>query len=100
VTERSAQIVIRPSAGSGGAPASNLAHVLEAAERSEAAAVVVDLRACHTVDSTSLGVLLRAHQRLRADGRTLAVIAHAPEIAQAFRITGLDRQLNLSVAES
>ncbi len=52
--------------------------------------VVVDLSATSFIDSSSLGVLIGAHRRLRrAEGR-LVIVCTNDAIAKTFRITGLD----------
>jgi anti-sigma B factor antagonist len=52
--------------------------------------VVVDLTETTFIDSSSLGVLIGAHRRLRRlDGR-LVVVCSNDAIVKTFRITGLD----------
>jgi anti-sigma B factor antagonist len=52
--------------------------------------VVVDLTATEFIDSSSLGVLIGAHRRLKARGGRLAVACATESIVKTFRITGLD----------
>ena len=52
--------------------------------------VVVDLTATTFIDSSSLGVLIGAHRRLRRLNGTLVIVANSAQIAKTFRITGLD----------
>jgi anti-sigma B factor antagonist len=52
--------------------------------------VVVDLTATTFIDSSSLGVLIGAHRRLRRRGGRLAIVCNSDSIAKTFRITGLD----------
>jgi anti-sigma B factor antagonist len=52
--------------------------------------VVVDLSATTFVDSSSLGVLIGAHRRLRRQGGSLVIVCTSDAIAKTFRITGLD----------
>jgi anti-sigma B factor antagonist len=52
--------------------------------------VVVDLTATTFIDSSSLGVLIGAHRRLRRVGGSLAIVCTSDAIAKTFRITGLD----------
>ena len=52
--------------------------------------VVVDLAATTFIDSSSLGVLIGAHRRLKLRGGTLVVVCDNDAIVKTFRITGLD----------
>jgi anti-sigma B factor antagonist len=52
--------------------------------------VVVDLTATTFIDSSSLGVLIGAHRRLRRHGGRLVIVCTNDAIAKTFRITGLD----------
>lgn len=55
--------------------------------------VLVDLAATTFVDSTVLGILLRAHRRLDDAGGRLVVVSNDPRILRTFELTGLDRTL-------
>jgi anti-sigma B factor antagonist len=52
--------------------------------------IVVDLSATTFIDSSSLGVLIGAHRRLKLRGGTLVVVCDNDAIVKTFRITGLD----------
>jgi anti-sigma B factor antagonist len=52
--------------------------------------VVVDLTETTFIDSSSLGVLIGAHRRLKLRGGLLAIVCDSESIAKTFRITGLD----------
>jgi anti-sigma B factor antagonist len=52
--------------------------------------VVVDLRETSFIDSSSLGVLIGAHRRLKLRGGALAVVCDVDAIVKTFRVTGLD----------
>jgi anti-sigma B factor antagonist len=52
--------------------------------------VIVDLTTTTFIDSSSLGVLIGAHRRLRRLGGSLAIVCNHDAIAKTFRITGLD----------
>jgi anti-sigma B factor antagonist len=52
--------------------------------------VVVDLSQTSVLDSSSLGVLIGAHRRLRQLEGTLAIVCADDAIVKTFRITGLD----------
>lgn len=55
--------------------------------------VLVDLAGTTFVDSTVLGVLLRAHRRLDDTGGRLVVVSNDPRILRTLEVTGLDRTL-------
>jgi anti-sigma B factor antagonist len=52
--------------------------------------LVVDLSATTFIDSSSLGVLIGAHRRLKLRGGTLLVACDNEAITKTFKITGLD----------
>jgi anti-sigma B factor antagonist len=52
--------------------------------------LIVDLRATTFIDSSSLGVLIGAHRRLKLRGGSLVVVCDNEAIVKTFRITGLD----------
>jgi anti-sigma B factor antagonist len=52
--------------------------------------LVVDLTATTFIDSSSLGVLIGAHRRLRRLDGTLTIVVAGEPIIKTFRITGLD----------
>jgi anti-sigma B factor antagonist len=52
--------------------------------------LIVDLTAATFIDSSSLGVLIGAHRRLKRRGGTMAVVCENDAIVKTFRITGLD----------
>ena len=52
--------------------------------------VIVDLTETTFIDSSSLGVLIGAHRRLKLRGGTLVVVCENEAIAKTFKITGLD----------
>jgi anti-sigma B factor antagonist len=57
--------------------------------------VIVDLTETTFVDSSSLGVLIGAHRRLKSRGGRLAVACDREAIVKTFRITGLDSVFSL-----
>jgi len=57
--------------------------------------VVVDLSRVDFLDSTGLGVLVKALKRTRENGGSLVVVATADRITKVFRITGLDAAIPL-----
>jgi anti-sigma B factor antagonist len=52
--------------------------------------VVVDLTKTTFIDSSSLGVLIGAHRRLKLRGGSLVIVCDSEAILKTFRITGLD----------
>ena len=52
--------------------------------------IVVDLTQTTFIDSSSLGVLIGAHRRLKQRGGRLVVVCDGEAIIKTFRITGLD----------
>ena len=52
--------------------------------------VVVDLTETTFIDSSSLGVLIGAHRRLRRLDGQLVIVCSNEAISKTFRITGLD----------
>jgi anti-sigma B factor antagonist len=52
--------------------------------------VIVDLTATTFIDSSSLGVLIGAHRRLKLRGGSLVAVCDNEAIVKTFRITGLD----------
>jgi len=59
-------------------------------------AVVVDLMATTFIDSSSLGVLIGAHRRLKLRGGALLVVSDNEAITKTFKITGLDGVFTLA----
>ena len=52
--------------------------------------LVVDLTGTTFIDSSSLGVLIGAHRRLKLRGGSLVVVCANEAIIKTFKITGLD----------
>jgi len=57
--------------------------------------LVVDLSGVEFLDSTGLGVLVKALKRVREHDGSLAVVATEDRITKVFRITGLDSAIGL-----
>ncbi len=66
---------------------------LNAALRSPARAIVIDLEAVSLIDSSGIALLLNAFRRLDFDGRQLAIACPTGSQRRAFEVTALDRQL-------
>jgi anti-sigma B factor antagonist len=58
--------------------------------------VIVDLMGTTFIDSSSLGVLIGAHRRLKERGGSLIVACDVESIVKTFRITGLDGVFQLA----
>jgi anti-sigma B factor antagonist len=58
--------------------------------------LIVDLSRTTFIDSSSLGVLIGAHRRLKLRGGTLIVVCDDEAIAKTFKITGLDGVFTLA----
>jgi anti-sigma B factor antagonist len=52
--------------------------------------LVVDLTRTTFIDSSSLGVLIGAHRRLKLRGGALTVVCAEEALVKTFKITGLD----------
>jgi anti-sigma B factor antagonist len=70
-----------------------LAPELNAALRSPARAIVIDLEGVSLVDSSGIALLLNAYRRLDHAGRELAIACPMGPQRRAFELTALDRQL-------
>jgi anti-sigma B factor antagonist len=70
-----------------------LAPELNAAVRSAARAVVIDLEDVSLVDSSGIALLLNAFRRLDQAGRQLAIACPMGSPRRAFEITAIDRWL-------
>ncbi len=57
--------------------------------------VIVDLTAVTFMDSTTLGVLIGAHNRVRETGGVLGLVCPDDKVRRVFRITGLDKVFTL-----
>ena len=70
-----------------------LAPEFNAALRSPARAVVIDLEGVSLVDSSGIALLMNAFRRLDRAGRQLAIACPMGPQRRAFELTALDRQL-------
>jgi anti-sigma B factor antagonist len=57
--------------------------------------IIVDLSGVDFLDSTGLGVLVKALKRVRETDGSLDVVASADRITKVFRITGLDAVIGI-----
>ena len=58
--------------------------------------LIVDLTGTTFIDSSSLGVLIGAHRRLKLRGGSLVVVCDNDAITKTFKITGLDGVFTLA----
>ena len=56
--------------------------------------LIVDLSATTFIDSSSLGVLIGAHRRLKQRNGSLVVVCDNETIVKTFKITGFGRRLH------
>jgi anti-sigma B factor antagonist len=71
--------------------APELEHALEGVVGLGGTAVAVDLAEVTFIDSTTLEVLLRYHERFRGLGGGLVIVTDDRRVLRTFEITGLDR---------
>lgn len=57
--------------------------------------VLVDLAGTTFIDSTVLGILVRAHRCLDDSGGRLVIVSDDPRILRTLAVTGLDRVLSV-----
>lgn len=57
--------------------------------------VIVDLTECEFIDSTALGVLVKANKRLSAANVRFSLVTTDRNIRKIFEITGFDRMLTI-----
>ena len=65
----------------------------ELAQLHAAPFVVVDMRALTFIDSTGLGVLVRAHQLAQEQGRRFGLVCADGQVSRLLSLTGLDQEL-------
>lgn len=65
----------------------------ELAKLRDAATVVVDLRGLTFIDSTGLGVLVRAHQLAKEQHQRFALVRGDGQVQRLLSLTGLDDEL-------
>ena len=72
----------------------------EALDAASGTVVVVDLQDVTFLDSTTLGVLIKQHRRLREAGAELIVLAGERTPTTPFEVTGVDQLLTLRTIEA
>jgi anti-sigma B factor antagonist len=68
-----------------------LAEALSSPAAGSPALLIVDASGLTFIDSAALHVLVRAHRRLRSDGRSLALVRPSPTVMRILQLSGLDR---------
>ncbi len=58
--------------------------------------VIVDLSDTSFIDSTVLGVLLRAHKRIAGNGGRFVLVTDDPRTRRLFQVTGLDGRFKVA----
>lgn len=56
--------------------------------------VTIDLEEVGFIDSSGLGAVVSAHQRLAAAGRRLVVTGRSPMVARVFEVSGVEEILH------
>jgi anti-sigma B factor antagonist len=69
---------------------------LEQAGASDSELLVLDLRGLEFMDSTGLSVIVKAHQRLSEDGRSLCLIRGPQQVQRLLDLTGVAERLTLA----
>lgn len=62
--------------------------------------LVVDLSEVEFLDSTGLGVLIKALTHLRENGAEMAVVATTPRVLKVLAITGMDQVMTVAASVS
>jgi anti-sigma B factor antagonist len=57
--------------------------------------LVLDLRGLEFMDSTGLSIIVKAHQRLTQDGRTLYLIRGPQQVQRLLDLTGVAERIQL-----
>jgi anti-sigma B factor antagonist len=69
---------------------------LERALASDAPCVIVDLRAVEFIDSTGLGVLVKANQQARDAGRQFGLVQGGSQVQRLLSLTGLSERMTVA----
>jgi|SRR5690242_20065569 anti-anti-sigma factor len=77
------------------ASAAAFADAIDRATASGAELVIVDLRGLEFMDSTGIGVLVRARQAAARSRYRFAVVKGSPQVDRILSLTGLDEQITL-----
>jgi anti-anti-sigma factor len=66
------------------------------AVQTDATSLVIDLRQLEFVDSTGLGVLVKAHQLAADAGREFGLVRGGPQVERLLDLTGLADRLTIA----
>jgi anti-anti-sigma factor len=75
--------------------APDTAAVLDAVRPSRPRHVLIDLSQCDLVDGAGIGILLRAHYRLRRDAGRLTLLNPTPVVRRVLNAGNVDRVLDI-----
>jgi len=75
--------------------APDLRATIHAALEDGAVTLVVDLSQATFIDSTGIGTLMAALNRLKASGGSLELVCSEPNLLRVFEIVGLNRRLSI-----
>jgi anti-anti-sigma factor len=68
---------------------------LESAFSGEPGLVILDLRQLEFMDSTGLGVLIRAHNRAQTQGHRLGIVGGSRQVRRLLHLTGVAERLTI-----
>jgi anti-sigma B factor antagonist len=71
---------------------------LEAFSGPETSLVVIDLRELEFMDSTGLSIIVRAHQRLGAEGCELSLVQGPAQVQRLLDLTGVAERLRVAAS--
>jgi anti-anti-sigma factor len=91
--DRAAVIAVIGELDLASAPA--LEEELERVAANGANLVIVDLRSLDFIDSTGLGLLIKAHRRAEAAGRRFAIVRGQSQVQKLLGVTGIEQRLTL-----
>jgi anti-sigma B factor antagonist len=75
-----------------------LQEALDRISPEETEVVIIDLRGLEFMDSTGLSIIVRAHQRLAAEGCELGLVRGSPQVQRLLELTGVAERLRLAGA--
>jgi anti-sigma B factor antagonist len=91
--DRAAVIVVGGELDLASAPA--LEEELNRAATTGADLVIVDLRELEFIDSTGLGLLIKANRHAEAAGRRFAIVRGQSQVQRLLGVTGIEQRLTL-----
>jgi anti-anti-sigma factor len=77
------------------ASAPELEQELQRAAADSAELVILDLRELQFIDSTGLGLLIKAHRQAESMGRKFAIVRGQSQVQRLLGLTGIDERLTL-----